>query len=108
VSKREVKDDSDDDEEESRDVVRSMIKQERPQFETSSSMFDATLLDKAGDAQNKVQQILHRASMARANPDRRNTVIGQTSNKKEFDYLFLTKPSNDKHYQVIKKMLEAH
>lgn len=38
----------------------------------------------------------------------RKSVIQATTNKKDFDYLFLMKPSNDKMYKPIKKVLESY
>jgi len=38
----------------------------------------------------------------------RNSVINATSNKKDFDYLFLTKSTNEKMYNPVMKILLTH
>lgn len=110
-----MSDDSEDDAEEKKDVVH----------EVSGTMFDQTLDDlkygkKGGNADkirgalgghtgvessvNKVSAILTRNSQV-ARFDR-NSVVGMTSNKKDFDYLFLTKVNNEKYYNTVRKELE--
>ena len=38
----------------------------------------------------------------------RQSAIAATSNKKDFDYLFLTKSTNDKFYKAVKNILATH
>lgn len=55
---------------------------------------------------SKVSALLNRTSMMRNTS--RKSVIEATTNKKDFDYLFLMKPANDKMYKPVKKVLESY
>jgi hypothetical protein len=53
---------------------------------------------------SKVQALLMRSSQANRMSVRKS-VINATSNQKDFDYLFLTKPTNESMYKLIMKLL---
>lgn len=56
---------------------------------------------------SKVQALLMRNSQVNRMSVRKS-VINATSNQKDFDYLFLTKPTNDRMYKPILKLLSTY